>query len=169
MDFLRNALRGLDQRRTLGLDLLRIYLGIGLVVRGFIFITEPQTLLAYIEQTHTWFWPLAIAHYVVLAHIGGGLLLTLGLFTRISAALQLPALAGAVLFVHAGDGLLHGGQSLELAGLVLSMLGVFALFGAGKWSLDALLNEDKLDDISALAPSVKIASEPHALPRPRAV
>lgn len=127
------------QDASLGLDLIRIYLGIGLTVRGALFISNPEVLLDFLKQTHSWFLPLAVAQYVVAAHLCGGILLTLGLGTRLAAALQIPPLLGAVLFVHLGEGLLTAGQSLEFAALVLAMLSAFTVFGAGRLSLDAWL------------------------------
>jgi uncharacterized membrane protein YphA (DoxX/SURF4 family) len=121
------------------MDLIRIYLGIGLMVRGALFISRPDILVEFLKRTHSWFVPLAAAQYVVAAHLCGGILLALGLGTRVAAAVQIPPLLGAVLFVHIGEGLLTAGQSLEFAALVLVMLIAFSVFGAGRVSLDAWL------------------------------
>jgi uncharacterized membrane protein YphA (DoxX/SURF4 family) len=122
---------------SVGLDVIRIYLGIGLMVRGGLFIGNPDVLVELLSRTDHWFLPLAAAQYVVAAHLCGGILLALGLGTRVAAAVQIPPLVGAVLFVHWGEGLLTAGQSLEFAALVLAMLSVFSVFGAGRLSLDA--------------------------------
>lgn len=122
---------------SLGLDVIRVYLGIGLMVRGALFIGRPEVLLDFLKRSHSWFLPLAASQYVVAAHLCGGILLALGLGTRLAAAVQIPPLLGAVLFVHLGEGLLTAGQSLEFAALVLSMLAAFAVFGSGRLSLDA--------------------------------
>lgn len=124
---------------SVGLDLIRIYLGVGLMVRGALFISRPDILVEFLKRTHSWFIPLAAAQYVVAAHLCGGILLALGLGTRVAAAAQIPPLLGAVLFVHIGEGLLTAGQSLEFAALVLVMLVAFSVFGAGRISLDAWL------------------------------
>ena len=131
--------RDLNEYREIGFDLLRIYLGLGLCVRGALFIAHPDALLAMIARSGDWFWPAAIAHYVIAAHLVGGLLLALGLYTRLAAAAQIPVLAGAVFVTHWSEGLLSGGQSLEFSGLVFFMLIVFAVFGDGSLSLDARL------------------------------
>lgn len=125
------------QDPSLGLDVIRIYLGVGLVVRGALFIGRPEVLLDFLDRSNSWFLPLAAAQYVVAAHLCGGILLMLGLGTRVAAAAQIPPLLGAVLFVHIGEGLLTAGQSLEFAALVLAMLSAFSVFGAGRLSLDA--------------------------------
>lgn len=127
------------QDPSVGLDLIRIYLGIGLMVRGALFISQPEILVEFLKRTNSWFVPLAAAQYVVAAHLCGGILLALGLGTRLAAAVQIPPLLGAVLFVHIGEGLLTAGQSLEFATLVLAMLLAFSVFGAGRISLDAWL------------------------------
>jgi uncharacterized membrane protein YphA (DoxX/SURF4 family) len=49
---------------------------------------------------------------------------------------QIPILAGAVFIVHRQDGLFAMGQSLELSALVLFLLVLFVISGAGKLSLD---------------------------------
>lgn len=124
---------------SVGLDLIRIYLGVGLLVRGALFISRPDILVEFLKRTNSWFIPLAAAQYVVAAHLCGGILLALGLGTRVAAAVQIPPLLGAVLFVHIGEGLLTAGQSLEFAALVLIMLVAFSVFGSGHLSLDAWL------------------------------
>lgn len=120
---------------------MRIYLGIALFARGVLFVTRPGAIFELLKERSSseWFVPMAVSHYVGMAHICGGILLALGLGTRIAAALQVPVLIGAVFFVHYGEGLLRVGQGLELAALVLCMLLVYCVFGGGKLSLDNLL------------------------------
>lgn len=130
------AVRQKVSRPSLGFDLLRVYLGVALFVRGALFIANPDRLMGLVGKSGDWFVPLLVAHYVGVAHLGGGILLALGLATRIAALAQIPILLGAVFLVHWGDGLLRGGQSLELAGLVLAMLVTYAVFGGGPLSVD---------------------------------
>jgi putative oxidoreductase len=130
------ALRQKASRPSLGFDLLRIYLGVALFIRGALFVANPDRLVGLVGSSGDWFVPLLVAHYVGIAHLGGGILLALGVATRVAALVQIPVLLGAVFLVHWGDGLLRAGQSLELAGLVLAMLVTYAVFGAGPLSLD---------------------------------
>lgn len=146
----------------LGFSLLRIYLGIGLLVRGAIFVSEPDVLLGYLKTSDQWFVALAVSHYVAAAHLCGGILLALGLGTRIAAALQVPVLFGAVFFVHFGEGLLTAGQSLEFSALVLCMLVVYSVFGGGKLSLDAVL-EQRADADGDLEPESARPATPSRL------
>jgi putative oxidoreductase len=126
---------------TLGFDLVRAYLGIGLFIRGVLFVSRPELVLNYLSTTDSWFVPYAIAHYVALAHLGGGVLLAIGLATRLAALVQLPVLFGAVFLVHSGESLLTSGQSLEFSALVLMLLLVYLAVGAGPLSVDAWLGD----------------------------
>jgi uncharacterized membrane protein YphA (DoxX/SURF4 family) len=151
---------------SVGLDLIRIYLGVGLLVRGALFIGRPDILVEFLKRTHSWFIPLAAAQYVVAAHLCGGILLALGLGTRVAAAVQIPPLLGAVLFVHIGEGLLTAGQSLEFAALVLVMLVAFSVFGAGHLSLDAWIakrnaEDQHLDEVVPTAEAEEEAEHAH--------
>lgn len=128
-----------DSRRELWLDCIRIYVGLGLLARGLLLITNTSTgyFIDLLQRAgHPWLLTGALLHYVMLAHFIGGLLLTVGFLTRLAAMVQIPILAGAVFIVHRQDGLFALGQSLEFSALVLFLLIVFAVAGAGKYSLD---------------------------------
>lgn len=128
-----------ESRRELWLDCVRIYLGIGLFVRGLILVFNVKTDLfddLLVRTTQSWVVSAAALHYVSLAHFVGGAMLALGFLTRLAALVQIPILAGAVLFVHRGEGLLAVTQSLEFATLVLFLLTVILISGPGRLSLD---------------------------------
>jgi putative oxidoreductase len=121
------------------LDIFRIALGIFITYKGLEFITHMDELKNTTSGITTWFAGAALAHYIIFAHILGGPLIIAGLFTRIVCAIQLPILIGAVIFVNAPRGHLSVGNYMELwvSLIVLVALGVFMVFGAGKYSLDA--------------------------------
>ena len=54
---------------ALGFDLVRAYLGIGLFVRGVLFVSRPELVLGYLSSSESWFVPYAIAHYVAIWHL----------------------------------------------------------------------------------------------------
>ncbi|MDX1530123.1 MAG: DoxX family membrane protein [Rhodothermales bacterium] len=123
----------------IALDFVRVYLGVALFVRGVLFILEPTSYAALVSAAgEPTLATAALAHVVALAHLAGGLLLALGLLTRIAAFVQLPVLMGAA-YVVWGQGLGAPNQSLELTFLVLFLLVLFCLTGAGRFSLDHLL------------------------------
>jgi uncharacterized membrane protein YphA (DoxX/SURF4 family) len=139
---------------ALGYDLVRAYLGIGLFVRGILFVSQPELVLGYLQDIHNWFLPYALVHFVAVAHLCGGVMLGIGLATRLAAALQVPILAGAVFLVHSQSGLLNVGQSLEFSGLVLALLLVYLTFGSGRLSVDAFLARAEVRSLEVQTPSL---------------
>jgi putative oxidoreductase len=139
---------------ALGYDLVRAYLGIGLFVRGVLFVSQPELVLGYLQDIGSWFLPYALVHFVAVAHLCGGVMLGIGLATRLAAALQVPILAGAVFLVHSQSGLLNVGQSLEFSGLVLALLLVYLTFGSGRLSVDAFLARSEVRALEVQTPSL---------------
>jgi uncharacterized membrane protein YphA (DoxX/SURF4 family) len=129
----------LEAHKDLAYALIRIYLGLALFVRGWLFLADPSSItsLAGAQQVYMWY------SYIIGAHLVGGLLLALGVMTRIAALIQIPILAGAIVFIHMGEGLMTVGQSLELAVLVLFLLVVVLVFGSGSLAVGSLLREKK--------------------------
>lgn len=138
MDKLQRWIDWAEAHPKVWLDGVRIYLGLGLFIRGVFIISNTraefvQVLLQRLE--YPWIVTVGLLHYIALAHLIGGLMLTVGLLTRIAAWVQIPILAGAIL-LHRGEGLMSGGQSLEFSALVLFLLVTFAIAGAGPVSVD---------------------------------
>jgi uncharacterized membrane protein YphA (DoxX/SURF4 family) len=151
-----NAVRSLfdwaENHRAELLDLVRIYLGVGLVVRGALFVSSPSTFDALVTSPSlAWLSNGVFVHVIGLVHIGAGVLLAAGLATRFAAAIQVPVLLGALILVHAYEGIGTPGQSFELAALVLTLLLVFVANGSGPWSLDAVVERAAARDEAAEA------------------
>ena len=121
------------------LDIFRIVLGVFITYKGLYFITHMQELEMTASGVNVYFAGLALAHYVIFAHILGGPLIAVGLFTRIVSVIQLPILIGAVFLVNYPKGFLSIGHHMELwlSLIVLGGLVVFIVFGAGRYSIDA--------------------------------
>jgi len=131
----------IEERRDWFFDLVRIYLGIGLVVKAVYFMQNTDYLVSLADDAgNLWFVPAAVAHYVIGAHLIGGLFLAIGFVTRIGALVQIPVLIGAVFFVHLPEMLSVGPrQSFEFSALVLFLLVLVLVRGAGPLSVDARL------------------------------
>jgi uncharacterized membrane protein YphA (DoxX/SURF4 family) len=127
----------MDAQKETSFDLMRIYLGVGLLVRGVLFLADTDQLSRLVTTAGNYgAVSTLLVHYIALAHFSGGLFMALGLLTRIAALIQIPILVGAVFFVHLGEGLLSEGQSLELSALVLVLLCLIAVHGSGPLSVD---------------------------------
>jgi putative oxidoreductase len=139
---LNHCKRWAEGHADIFVDLVRIYLGIGLAVKGIFFMTHRDYLLNLLEQSgNLVIAPVTIAHYVIPAHIFGGVLLALGLLTRLAALLQLPILIGAVFWVYLPKAMtLEPRQYIEFSALVLFLMVLILIFGPGRWSVDHYLS-----------------------------
>ena len=121
-----------SHRRSL-LDLVRIYLGVGLFIKGILYLRHPALMgVAGAPE-----WLASLAKVAPFLHIAGGLLLALGLLTRLAALVQIPVVLAALFYLH----LPRMGQSMqaregmEFSALVLFLLAVFLVAGPGPLSL----------------------------------
>ena len=135
-------------------DLVRIYLGIGLFIKSIWFMTHQDYLNQLIAKAENLvFVQAAVAHYVIPVHLVGGLLLAVGLLTRVAALAQIPILAGAIFYVYLPQVMfVEPRQSLEFSALVLFLLILILIHGGGRWSVDYLLSKKSLSE-SAAAPA----------------
>jgi putative oxidoreductase len=122
-------------------DGLRIYLGFALVIKGFVYMAHHGELVATMDRVGVVLAGPGLAEAVAVAHIMGGLMMTFGFLTRIGAAIQIPNLLGALFFVHLREGLFTEAQTLEFTLLVLSLLCVITVVGAGRLSIDWAFSE----------------------------
>jgi putative oxidoreductase len=133
-----------DMHHSKWLDILRMMLGLILISKGIYYISNNDVLDSILKSGNFPMSNLIIVHYVAFAHLLGGILILLGLVTRIAIVFQIPVLLGAIIFVHAQEGLLSGGNTnLWFAILVLFLLIFFFIYGSGPWSVDALLEKNR--------------------------
>lgn len=120
------------------LDIFRIALGVFITYKGLSFISHISDLQMTTSGINLYFAGATLAHYVIFAHILGGPLIAVGLFTRIACLIQLPVLIGAVFMVNYPKGFLSVGNHMELEMSIIVLIGliVFMVFGAGKFSID---------------------------------
>src|SRR4051812_31487405 len=130
-------------------DLVRIYLGLGLIVKGVFFMIHRDYLLKLLEDSgDLMIAPVTIAHYVIPAHILGGLLLALGLLTRLAALVQLPVLIGAMFWVYLPRAMaVEPRQNLEFSALVLFLMILILIFGPGRLSIDHYLSRREAGEL----------------------
>lgn len=129
---------------SLLIDIIRVYLGVSLITKGFYFLSNMNILFENVSMASS---PndFVVAHIIVAAHIVGGICLTVGLLTRVMAAINIPILLGAITLIHMPGGLSTSPSEFEAAFLIFSLLCITLYFGSSKRSLDYLIN--KKDDI----------------------
>ena len=137
----------ISANRDLVWELVRIYLGFALVIKGFAYMFHHRELALSMAASGVPFASPGFAELVAMAHIAGGLMMAFGILTRVGAIIQIPNLIGAVFFVHLKEGLFTQGGSLEFATLVLFLLSIIAVVGAGRLSIDWFFSEHKESDV----------------------
>lgn len=132
------------------LDFFRIVLGVFITFKGFEFMMNFDTLESTAQSVNLMFTGASLAHYIVFAHVLGGPLIIVGLFTRIVCAIQIPILIGAIIFVNYPRGFLSLGDHMELEVSIAVLVAtiIFMVFGAGKFSIDEKRRHDH-DDVTA--------------------
>lgn len=115
------------------LDLVRIALGVFLFVKGVHFITNIQYLVDLISPIDKIGGGMFLIHYIMPAHMIGGIMIAFGLLTRWAIIAQLPILIGAVLVNFTSQ--MHT-ESLLLALATLGVCLFFLVYGSGKNSAD---------------------------------
>ncbi|HEX9421000.1 MAG TPA: DoxX family protein, partial [Methylomirabilota bacterium] len=120
-----------------GATVLRVFLGIIYIMHAYLvaFVFGPRGMAAYqaakgipFPEIGTW--------YVIVAHGLGGICLILGILVRVAALVNIPIMAGALVFVHLKQGFFMGKDGgYEYALLVLGATIAQALLGAGAFTL----------------------------------
>ncbi|SDH01690.1 DoxX family protein [Chitinophaga filiformis] len=142
MNLLQRIDRWGERHHPRWLDGIRVLLGVFLFYKGVVFIQNIDVLKSVIDQspflTVMSFW---LAHYIVFAHLLGGLLIVFGLLTRVAILAQIPILLGAIFFVHTSmavnaTGIFNVHAETGLSILVLLLLVFFLVEGSGPMSFD---------------------------------
>jgi putative oxidoreductase len=128
-----------------GTLLLRLDIGVVYVMHGYLalMVLGPQAVAGYI--TRMGYPPSlaqALAWYLVVAHLVGGILIILGLWTRWAALANVPPMASAVFLLHFRQGFFMtpvsptavGGFEFSLTVLVATI--ALVLLGSGALSVE---------------------------------
>jgi len=127
-----------NDRRLAGLTILRFLVGAILIWKGISFIREISGLKSLIEQTGVGVFTQnsgTLAVVVTTLTLLCGFFITVGLFTRLSAIIQIPILLVALILVPANS-VERSGFELVLSIVVLVLLVLFVLKGSGPLSAD---------------------------------
>lgn len=125
---------------TLGLTVLRVVLGTTFLLHGWQKVTEWT-----VAGTQASFAQMGVpaaelaAPLAAVLELVGGLMLLLGLGTRVVAALLALTMLGALVLVHLPAGFFAADGGIELVLLLAAAAALFALAGPGRWSVDHLL------------------------------
>ncbi|MGZ4001031.1 MAG: DoxX family protein [Mucilaginibacter sp.] len=141
-----------DSHHPKFLDVIRVFLGIFLFLKGLGFMENSAYLKSLIEsQPDIAFssgWLMAAVYYVTFVHFVGGILIMLGIMTRVSALVQLPVVFCALLFINYLQSPFNTDLISSVAAFVLLI--VFTVIGSGKWSVESYLESANDQDQSSI-------------------
>ena len=122
-----------ERHHPVWMDFVRIALGIFLVYKGVDFLNNMSDLVTLMANQSNFgsFTYILAGHYVVFAHILGGVLLVFGVLTRFACIIQIPILLGAVFFLSTNRDMLEPYSQLLITIIVLLLLIYFLIAGNG--------------------------------------
>lgn len=130
------------RRNQLGLALLvlRVVTGITMLMHGWQKLTGPG-LSGVGDMFASMDVPLAAVAgpLTLIVELVGGILLVLGLGTRVVAAVYALVMLGALFIVHLSAGFFVADGGYEFVLLLTGLGAALALAGPGAWSLDAVI------------------------------
>lgn len=133
-----------DRHHPALLDCLRILLGIFLLLKGIAFMQNATFLNdILVQQKRISFSPVELSiiiHYVTFIHMVGGLLIILGILTRLSCLLQLPVLIAALFTLDLLKSPIN--SDFWLTVITCFLLIIFMIIGSGPLSLDRYLKDN---------------------------
>lgn len=119
-----------------GAALLRVTTGLLFLYHGLVklFVFTPAGTAGFFESIGLPGW---VAYLTILAEVGGGLALVLGIATQLVSLVLVPVLLGAALFAHrgAGFGWSNPGGGMEYPLMWAAAQAALALIGGGAWQL----------------------------------
>lgn len=127
-----------DRHHPKWMDIIRIALGIFLVYKAIDFLNNMSDLMDLMSYQTSFgsFTYILAGHYVVFAHLLGGILLIFGILTRFACIIQIPVLLGAIFFVSTNGEMLKPYSELFLSITVLLLLIYFLIAGNGPLSVN---------------------------------
>jgi putative oxidoreductase len=131
-------------RKSFVLLVARIIVGVVLLVKGILFVSNSEQLEQLILSSRFAAGVGFLTAYITFAHLFGGVFIIIGLFTRIAALLQIPVLLGAIFFVLPWQLHITGVYELILSIVVLVLLLFILWKGSGEFSMEQYLKRHLL-------------------------
>jgi putative oxidoreductase len=125
------------------LDLLRISLGIAIFIKGVFFVNNSQALLDIMYNSSISGWAFIVEHHVAFTYLVGGILISIGLLTRIAIIFELPVFFGSIFCFIAKTGFFSVFSDFIFSIIVFILLIFFLVFGPGPISADAAMKARK--------------------------
>src|SRR5688572_29699406 len=109
------------------LIVVRVALGLILFVKGISFMSNASGLVELLESSIVVKGSAWLAIAITWVHLLGGLLIIIGLFTRLAVLVQIPILVGAIFFLNIQPGAFNIAFELPFAICTLLLLIFFLI------------------------------------------
>jgi putative oxidoreductase len=124
-------------------DFLRVAVGAFIVFKGVVFVLNIDLFVANISSVGWIYVAAHLAHVIIFVHLVCGVVLVAGAYTRVMSLLNIPILAGAVIFNYKKMLTADNYMELEIAIGVLVVLILVFIMGGGRFSLDGKRSKNK--------------------------
>ena len=135
-----------DVHHPYWLDFMRIALGIAIFIKGVFFVNNAEALLEILSRSRIAGWSFIVEHHVAFTYLVGGILIAIGLLTRIAIVFELPVFFGAIFCYIFKIGFFSVFSDLVFSIIVFALLIFFLVFGPGPLSLDARMRAHKNEE-----------------------
>jgi uncharacterized membrane protein YphA (DoxX/SURF4 family) len=147
MNYLEKVEHWGDAHHPKWLDIVRIALGVFLCYKGIDFLRNMAVMSDLLSHRMAFgsFSIIMIGHFIVFAHILGGILIAIGVLTRFACLIQIPILLGAVILIlfNSSDAVLRPYSEGIISVVVLLLLIYFLIVGNGPLHFDFEEAEEK--------------------------
>ncbi len=136
-----------DEHHPKWLALIRIMLGLTIAALTAWYVHSHRDVRTLMNTGHATLYSSFLAFYMILVGFIGGLLIAVGLITRISILFQLPVLFFAIISPSLREGLLFIYSNLPFTILLFLLLVFFFIEGSGQVSMDNYLRNHNPEDL----------------------
>ncbi len=113
-------------------NIARVLVGIFIFYKGATFLQDKNILVELLRPADSGLTEMIVVHYVLMAHLVGGLFLISGFLTRIASLIQIPILLGAIIINFQNETT----DQLIISVLIFTFLLFFTVIGSGKYAVD---------------------------------
>ncbi|MBR9999125.1 MAG: DoxX family protein [Cyclobacteriaceae bacterium] len=132
-----------DIHHPMWLDIIRIFLGIAIFIKGIFFIQNSDALLEIMQNSQIKGWAFIVEHQVAFTYLVGGILIAMGLLTRVAIAFSLLVFFGSIFCYVTQTGFFSVYSDLAFSVIVFVLLIFYMILGPGKFSVDAYMKIHK--------------------------
>jgi putative oxidoreductase len=137
------------ENQPFALNLFRIALGLVIFYKGILFVQDTEALNLIIEKSRIGGFAFILEHHVAFTLLVGGVLIALGLITRIAVLFQFPVFLGVILNQHANYGLYAVYSELGFAVVITFFLIAFLILGSGRFSVDYAMRCSRKQELAS--------------------